>query len=85
VKIQAETFSNGLWATDRLTANKGKYSLTLPNVQSGSYLLRSEVLALHEGQKDGGAQFYMACIQLRVASQGGTVSNILSKRFGTTC
>jgi hypothetical protein len=45
----------------------------MPHIQPGNYLVRSEVLGLHEGDRDGGAQFYMGCIQMKVTSAGGTV------------
>ncbi|KAG9112163.1 hypothetical protein FRC07_007987, partial [Ceratobasidium sp. 392] len=49
------------------------YSLTLPaNLPAGDYIMRHELIALHFAEKKDGAQFYPACIQLRVG--GGSSS-----------
>ncbi|KAF2204117.1 hypothetical protein GQ43DRAFT_205631 [Delitschia confertaspora ATCC 74209] len=70
VKLAEEGFSNGKWAVDNLIANKGKHSITLPDLAAGEYLLRPEIIALHEGNRVGGAQFYLECVQIRVTSSG---------------
>lgn len=44
------------------------------NLESGEYLLRSEMLALHGAQTVGGAQFYIGCMQLRITGPGGNCS-----------
>jgi len=54
-------------------------SVTFPRVAAGEYLIRPEILALHEGNRVGGAQFYMACIQFKT-SGSGSVSSIWIKR-----
>ena len=39
------TPSDQTWAVDRLIANKGKVSFTIPScIQSGQYLLRHEII-----------------------------------------
>jgi lytic cellulose monooxygenase (C1-hydroxylating) len=78
VKIAAAGF-NGGWATDKLKANQGKHEVTLPHVAAGKYLLRHEIVALHEGNRVGGAQLYIACIQLNV-SGSGPVSKVLKQK-----
>ncbi|KAI0310223.1 glycoside hydrolase, partial [Amylostereum chailletii] len=46
-------------------------SVTLPTaLAAGHYLLRSEIIALHNAIAVGGAEFYPACVQLNVASSG---------------
>ncbi|KAF2869205.1 glycosyl hydrolase family 61-domain-containing protein [Massariosphaeria phaeospora] len=72
VKIQESGYANGKWAVENLIANKGKYDLTLPKIAAGDYLLRSEIIALHEGNQLGGAQFYMECVQIKVGAGGST-------------
>jgi hypothetical protein len=48
-------------------------SVTLPaNLASGGYLLRQEIIALQNGQTEGGAEYYPTCVQLNV--QGGASS-----------
>lgn len=76
VKIMSDGFSGGKWGVDRIRKNGGKQSVTFPRVAAGEYLLRPEILALHEGNRVGGAQFYMACIQFKT-SGSGSVSLIL--------
>jgi len=71
VKVASDGFSGGQWATDKLRTNKGKHSFTMPNVAPGAYLIRPEIIALHEGQNLGGAQLYMSCIQVKVTGSGG--------------
>ncbi|CAE6455701.1 hypothetical protein ACGC1H_005799 [Rhizoctonia solani] len=47
--------------------NGKTYTLTLPNdLPAGDYIMRHELIALHFAQKKDGAQFYPACMQLRV-------------------
>ncbi|KAF2731064.1 endo-beta-1,4-glucanase D [Polyplosphaeria fusca] len=72
VKLAEEGFADGKWAVDNLIANKGKHSITLPDLAAGEYLLRPEIIALHEGNKEGGAQLYMECVQIKVTSSGAT-------------
>lgn len=64
------TYPNGEWAVTKLIANKGKHSITLPDLEAGEYLLRPEIIALHEANTLGGAQFYMECVQIKVTSSG---------------
>ncbi|KAJ7654653.1 glycosyl hydrolase family 61-domain-containing protein, partial [Mycena polygramma] len=46
-------------------------TLTLPpTLAPGNYLLRFEIIALHNAQSPGGAEFYPACAQLRVSGSG---------------
>ncbi|KAF8587532.1 lytic polysaccharide monooxygenase [Ramaria rubella] len=50
-------------------------SVTLPqNLASGDYLLRHEIIALHLGNEEGGAEFYPSCSQLRVSQGNDTLS-----------
>ena len=52
VKAASEGYSNGVWATDKLIDNGGKHS-TMPKVAQGNYLIRPEIVALHEGREEG--------------------------------
>ncbi|KAG6854122.1 hypothetical protein C0991_010286 [Blastosporella zonata] len=52
--------SSGKWGVDRLIANKGKVTFTIPNcIAAGQYLLRVELIALHAAQTYPGAQLYV--------------------------
>ncbi|KAI0789781.1 glycosyl hydrolase family 61-domain-containing protein [Abortiporus biennis] len=67
------TPSTNQWAVDRLIANKGKVSFTLPScIAAGQYLLRVELIALHAAGSYPGAQLYMECAQLQVTGGGST-------------
>lgn len=72
-KIFEDGLSDGKWGVDRLYANKGKVDLIMPPcLENGDYLLRAEIIALHQGLNIGGAQLYMECAQVTVTG-GGTV------------
>ncbi|GAB7347300.1 hypothetical protein MBLNU459_g3383t1 [Dothideomycetes sp. NU459] len=63
--------SNGTWAVNRLIDNAGKVSLDIPScIESGQYLLRAELIALHGASSYPGAQFYLECAQLSVTGGG---------------
>ncbi|TDL15573.1 glycoside hydrolase family 61 protein [Rickenella mellea] len=72
-KIQQDGLdSSGKWGVDRMVANKGKVTFTLPScIAAGQYLLRHEIIALHAASTYPGAQFYMECAQLQITG-GGT-------------
>ncbi|KAJ1861300.1 hypothetical protein LPJ73_001056 [Coemansia sp. RSA 2703] len=74
--------SSKQWCVNKLIANKGKLDITLPaDIKAGDYLLRTEVIALHEADTDyaqnsaRGAQFYVNCAQLSVTGSGSAVPN----------
>jgi cellulase len=74
-KIAEDTYSGGKWAVDKLlagsyTGKKGQHTMKMPALAPGEYLLRPEILALHEGNKQGGAQFYMECVHVTVGGSG---------------
>jgi cellulase len=70
VKIMEDGYTNGQSAVDRFIANKGVIDVTLPDLAAGEYLIRSEILALHEASALGKAQFYNGCGQIKVTSAG---------------
>ncbi|KAF9498853.1 hypothetical protein BDN71DRAFT_1587202 [Pleurotus eryngii] len=62
------------WASDVVNANNGKHSIVIPSsLPAGEYLLRAEMIALHVAQSYPGAQFYIGCAQVKIAS-GGSAS-----------
>ncbi|KAJ3553833.1 hypothetical protein NP233_g12556 [Leucocoprinus birnbaumii] len=75
-KLFSDGYSNGSWGVDKLIAARGKHTITIPQVPAGDYLLRAEIVALHEADvayTDNplrGAQNYMSCTQITVASGG---------------
>lgn len=54
------------------------YSMKLPdNLPAGNYLMRHEIIALHNAQSEGLAEFYPSCVQLTV-SGGSSKANFPS-------
>jgi len=46
-------------------------NVTIPsNIESGNYLLRSELISLQNAMLEGGAEFYPVCIQLSIGGSG---------------
>jgi cellulase len=74
-KLWEDGLSGGKWAVEKLiagsyTGKKGQHEMTLPNLAPGEYVLRPELIALHEGNKQGGAQLYMECVHIKVEGSG---------------
>ncbi|KAG8920590.1 hypothetical protein FRC01_000682, partial [Tulasnella sp. 417] len=71
-------YGNNQWCTSNtLISAKGKMNVAIPNnLAPGNYLLRPELIALHEGDTMWsqntlrGAQLYFECIQIRVGGEG---------------
>ncbi|TFK74936.1 glycoside hydrolase family 61 protein [Pluteus cervinus] len=67
---------NQSWGVDRLILAHGQHSITIPDISAGDYLLRAEIVALHEADAlysqnpIRGAQLYMSCVQVTVTSDG---------------
>ncbi|KAK8000468.1 glycosyl hydrolase family 61 [Apiospora arundinis] len=63
----------GKWASDDLMKAGNKWTVTVPaDLAAGEYVLRHEMIALHEGNREGGAQFYPQCINLKVTGGGSS-------------
>ncbi|KAH9936772.1 glycoside hydrolase family 61 protein [Epithele typhae] len=63
---------DGTWATDKMIANAGKVTFTVPKcIEDGQYLLRHEIIALHAASSYPGAQLYMECAQLNIKGGSG--------------
>lgn len=64
------------WGVKDMNACCGKVDVKIPSdIQSGDYLVRAEVIALHTAGQSGGAQLYMSCYQVSTAFLWPTVSN----------
>lgn len=75
-KIDQSGLNGGTWAVKNVINNKGKYDFKLPSIlAAGKYLVRQEIIALHEGNNVGGAQFYPSCIQFDVTGGGSATPN----------
>jgi len=63
------------WATTDLIAAAGVQNIPIPAcIESGQYLLRPEIIALHAAYSPEGAQFYMECAQINVVGGTGTAT-----------
>ncbi|KAI0338578.1 glycoside hydrolase family 61 protein [Trametopsis cervina] len=75
VKIFQAVYT-GTWATDQVIAAHGQHSVIVPDIPTGDYLFRAEIVALHEADAlysqnpIRGVQLYMSCSQIRVTSNG---------------
>ncbi|KAK8042588.1 carbohydrate-binding module family 18 protein [Apiospora phragmitis] len=72
VKIWDEGYDSttGKWCTEKLIDNDGLLSVQIPtNLPTGNYLVRPELLALHEADK-GDPQFYVGCAQVAIKGSG---------------
>ena len=59
-KVQEDGFNNGVWGTEKVINGQGRHTVRIPQcIESGQYLLRVEMLALHGAQSYPGAQFYV--------------------------
>ncbi|KAF8195541.1 glycosyl hydrolase family 61-domain-containing protein [Pholiota molesta] len=82
-KIYEDGLDSGTWAVDKLIANVGKVSFTIPScVPAGQYLLRVEIIALHAASTYPGAQLYMECAQIQITG-GGSASPATLNATGT--
>ncbi|KAF9462925.1 glycoside hydrolase family 61 protein [Collybia nuda] len=74
-KIFEDTYTSN-WGVDRLIAAHGQHSVIIPNIPAGDYLLRAELVTLHEADAlysqnpIRGVQLYMSCAQIKVTSSG---------------
>lgn len=60
-----------LWATDRMIARGGLNTITIPaDIAPGNYLLRGEVIALHQAYEVDGVQPYVGCVELTITGSG---------------
>ena len=65
---------DGQWCTEELIASRGQMEVPIPSgVPSGKYVVRFEALALHEGNRPGGSQFYMGCAAVTVSGGSGSL------------
>ncbi|KAI0152751.1 lytic polysaccharide monooxygenase [Xylariaceae sp. FL1272] len=73
----------GLWASDLLIANNNSWVVEIPSeIKPGFYVLRTEIIALHNASNALGAQNYPQCINLRIAGNGNLLpSGTLGKEL----
>ncbi|VDB92089.1 unnamed protein product [Peniophora sp. CBMAI 1063] len=71
-KIDEAGYDNGKWAaTDVLINQNSTWPVTIPaNLKAGQYIMRHEIIALHQAGSYPGAEFYPGCYQLEVTGSG---------------
>ncbi|RSL77746.1 hypothetical protein CEP51_008797 [Fusarium floridanum] len=63
--------SPGEYASDELISNGNGWMVQVPeNIKPGFYVLRHEMIALHSGGQENGAQNYPQCFNLEVTGSG---------------
>ncbi|KAI1210995.1 glycoside hydrolase family 61 protein [Annulohypoxylon truncatum] len=68
--------TSGKWCTEKLIDNNGLMSIDLPEfLSSGYWLIRPELLALHEADK-GDPQFYTGCAQVYIQNGSPAPLNV---------
>ncbi|KAI0120783.1 lytic polysaccharide monooxygenase [Hypoxylon sp. NC0597] len=73
----------GLWGSDQLIANNNSWMVEIPRqIQAGFYVLRTEIIALHNATHEIGAQNYPQCINLEITGDGSNLpSGVLGKEL----
>ena len=76
-KVMEEGYdsSTGKWCTEKLIPDDGHLAATIPkDLAAGYYLVRPELLALHQADKTpADPQFYVGCAQIFLSSSGSAV------------
>ncbi|KAI1250371.1 hypothetical protein MGN70_007424 [Eutypa lata] len=71
VELGAGSGTTGKWADDVLIEDGLTWTATIPaSIKPGNYVLRHELIALHEGGTVGKTQMYPQCINLQVKGSG---------------
>ncbi|KAI1170078.1 glycosyl hydrolase family 61-domain-containing protein [Nemania sp. FL0916] len=61
----------GYWATDLLIANNNSWIVQIPpQIKPGYYVLRTEIIALHNASVSIGGQNYPQCLNIQIAGSG---------------
>lgn len=69
--INPTSQTSGYWGTDVLIANNNSWTVTIPpNIATGNYVLRHEIIALHSASSTNGAQNYPQCVSLAIKGPG---------------
>lgn len=61
----------GTWGSDQLISNNNSWLIQIPSeLESGNYVWRHEIIALHGAEESDGAQNYPQCFNLAVTGTG---------------
>jgi len=65
--------SSGKWCTQKMIENNGRLSVTIPDsLAGGDYLVRPELLALHNIAVKNQPEYYIGCAQVHLDSSGSS-------------
>ena len=65
--------SSGKWCTQKMIGNAGRISVTIPDsLAGGDYLVRPELLALHNIAVKNQPEYYVGCAQIFLESTGSS-------------
>ncbi|KAI8960831.1 lytic polysaccharide monooxygenase [Daldinia sp. FL1419] len=71
LELGAGSGATGKWGDDLIVENGLTWKVNIPSsIKPGNYVLRHEIIALHEGQNEGKAQMYPQCINLQISGSG---------------
>ncbi|KAF2754350.1 hypothetical protein EJ05DRAFT_138981 [Pseudovirgaria hyperparasitica] len=68
-KVWDMGYVDNKWCTNKMIDDNGMISIKIPNLASGYYLIRPELLAMH-AVNSGDPQFYAGCAQVFLESDG---------------
>jgi lytic cellulose monooxygenase (C1-hydroxylating) len=70
VKID-EAGYDGQWAAEKLMNNNFTWTTTVPStIAPGNYVFRHEIINLHSGAEQNGAQLYPQCVNIEITGTG---------------
>ncbi|KAI6774703.1 hypothetical protein HG530_001461 [Fusarium avenaceum] len=70
VKID-EAGYDGQWAAEKLMKNNFTWTTTVPStIAPGNYVFRHEIINLHSGGEQNGAQLYPQCVNIEITGTG---------------
>ncbi|OTA58325.1 lytic polysaccharide monooxygenase [Hypoxylon sp. EC38] len=71
LELGAGSGATGKFADDLIIENGLTWKVNIPSsIKPGNYVLRHEIIALHEGGTEGKAQMYPQCINLEISGSG---------------
>ncbi|RPD72970.1 hypothetical protein L226DRAFT_614527 [Lentinus tigrinus ALCF2SS1-7] len=73
-QLGASNTSDTTWVQGTLLFKSQPVQLTIPDkLKPGYYMIRHEIIALHNAMNKGGAEFYPQCIQIEVKGNTGNL------------
>ncbi|KAM0324799.1 hypothetical protein ACHAQA_007765 [Verticillium albo-atrum] len=70
IKID-EAGYDGQWAAEKLIANNFTWTTSVPSTLApGNYVFRNEIINLHSGAEQNGAQLYPQCVNIEITGTG---------------